>query len=181
MFIFSTISPDRIVHFLWALLFCMISIVPLLIISKALEWKIGKDWFSKLRPPGANSTHFNIVAFSTLFFGSWLPDIDWVIHLHRAPFTHSVLPFIVVSQFLRFSKIGNSEWNRRLLVIFGYGLASHLVSDIIPGGNVVWLPAIIDMPFLFVNGIITFYLSFKIHKSISSNESNQNADEKKVA
>ena len=54
---------------------------------------------------------------------------------------------------------GNTEWNKILLIMFGYGLGSHLLTDIIPGGNVVWLPAYLDMPFLFINGVACIYIS----------------------
>ena len=101
------------------------------------------------------------MAIFVVFLGSWIPDIDWQFKSHRSPITHSVLPYLGMAWYI---KARSSDWDKWLLVFFGFGLASHLVSDIIPGGNVVWLPPAIDMPFLFANGALTFFLAFRMYK-----------------
>jgi hypothetical protein len=152
-------TNDRIIHFLWAIGFSLIPILVFLIFLKK-QWK--PNWVfvkSDLIP----KFHQVIMIIFVLFLGSWIPDIDWEFMIHRCPITHSVLPFLLMKGYGYFSK---NEWDKRLLIFFGYGLASHLVWDVIPGtGNVVWLPAWLDMPFLLVNGLATFYLSYRLHKN----------------
>ena len=97
-----------------------------------------------------------------LYLGSWIPDTDWLVYSHRNPLTHSVVPFLLMAYIIKICDFGNRDWNSLLLIMFGYGLGSHLLTDIIPGGNVVWLPAYIDMPFLFVNGLACIFISHKL-------------------
>jgi len=149
-------TQDRIIHFLWALVF---SLIPMVIFIVLYKMKIGYSYFF-VESKDIGKLHQVIMILFVLFLGSWIPDIDWEFKSHRSPITHSVLPFWVM---LSFSKIFKTEWDKKLLVFFGLGLASHLITDIIPGGNVVWLPAKLDMPFLFLNGSIVIYLSYKVH------------------
>jgi hypothetical protein len=112
---------------------------------------------------GLSASHQVAMIIFVLFLGSWLPDFDWVFKSHRNPLTHSVLPFIVMKSYMHKFQ---SRWDKQLFVFFGYGLASHLGSDIIPGGNVVKIPAWLDMPFLAVNSILVFLWSVKIHRNL---------------
>lgn len=104
------------------------------------------------------------MALFVLFLGSWIPDIDWLIHSHRNPLTHSFLPFLIFWLLIKKRYVGNDDWNKRLLIVFGYGLGSHLITDIISGGNVVSIPPEYEIPFLLVNGVITLFISYRILK-----------------
>lgn len=156
--IFAAIgTQDRIIHFIWAAGF---SLLPIAIFLFMYKMKIGLEYVF-VKNKNVSKLHQVFMIIFVLFLGSWIPDIDWQFKMHRSPLTHSVLPFLVM---LGYNHIFKSEWDKRLLVFFGFGLSSHLISDIIPGGNVVWLPARIDMPFLFINGAVVFYLSYRLHR-----------------
>ena len=136
-------TPDRVIHFLWAGFFSLFPIAIFYFVHKKKSWS---DYIFIKNDKVSKHHQITMIIF-VLFLGSWIPDIDWLFYMHRSPLTHSVLPFLVMSKFVSSFK---TEWDRRLLVFFGFALSSHLVTDIIPGGNVVWLPAWIDMPFLFI-------------------------------
>ena len=115
--------------------------------------------------PGVPRWHCLALNLYVIYLGSWLPDIDWLFMQHRSPISHSVGPyFLMLAVVKKYESFGNREWNWKLLCLFGYALASHLLTDIPPGGNVISLPAWLDMPYLAINGLATFVLAFRLQK-----------------
>lgn len=159
----SATTWDRFVHFAWATAFFMLTLVILIGIKKLRGEKslLIRYWMRASTPDGASKLHGASMSVFVLYLGSWLPDIDWLIYSHRNPLTHSVIPLLVMTYLIRNWNFGRRDWNELLLIMFGYGLGSHLLTDIIPGGNVVWLPPHIDMPFLFLNGAACIWLSHR--------------------
>ena len=166
VFFLSAVTWDRFNHFAWATAFFIVSLIIFAGIKKIRGNKsiLIRYWLQASRPSNVSKTHGFIMSLFVLYLGSWLPDSDWLIYSHRNPLTHSILPFLFMTWLIDKWKFGNHDWNKLLLIMFGYGLGSHLLTDIIPGGNVVWLPAYIDMPFLFINGLSCIIIS---HRSIS--------------
>ena len=126
-----------------------------------------------------------------LFLGSWIPYIctHFITYRYLPLFTHSVLPFLVMSTFINFFK---TEWNRRLLVFFGFALSGHLVNFVLVGSLIeIAFPArsgppekgmhgpfffIISLFIIFINGIIVFFLTYRTHKKLVSSK----AEEKSI-
>lgn len=165
----SAVTNDRFVHLLWAVGFSLLPISAFLLIlnrhdkAPARSSTIARYCHSLVSQEGIHRLHAIAMALFVLFLGSWIPDIDWKFKIHRSPISHSILPMIVLVFVNSRFRMGNKEWSQKLLLLFGYGLSSHLVSDIIPGGNVVGIPARFDMPFLFMNGIVVFAWSALLH------------------
>ncbi|MFW7380138.1 MAG: hypothetical protein ACOH5I_15090 [Oligoflexus sp.] len=171
---FSAITWDRSEHLVWALAFTFVPIAIYILITEVpgkRSSSIKKAFSQLLFNIEINKYHSICLALFVAFLGSWISDIDWLFKIHRSPITHSIAPYLLMVFVIKQSRSIpwlNHSLNEKFLVIFGYGLSSHLISDIIPGGNVVGLPASIDMPFLFLNGIATGILAFKLHKKLLS-------------
>lgn len=163
----SAATLDRFIHFVWATAFFLLTLV---IFSGIKKVKgngsiLIRFWLKASTPKGISKIHGTLMCLFVLYLGSWIPDTDWLVYSHRNPLTHSIAPYLLMALVIKKWKFGNQDWNELLLIMFGYGLGSHLLTDIIPGGNVVWLPAYIDMPFLFVNGVVCIVLS---HRAITT-------------
>lgn len=94
--------------------------------------------------------------------GSWVPDWDlfFGVGAHRSPFTHSVLPAVLL-YFL-------ASPHRMPSAISGFsvGIASHLVLDTFNYGNVVGIPGgTADRLFLMGNAAAALILSAMAHRA----------------
>ena len=165
--ILSAVTIDRFIHFLWATAFFLVGLTIFIGIKKVKGERsiLVRFWIRASRPDGISKIHGIVMSLFVLYLGSWIPDIDWLFYSHRNPLTHSIIPMLFMMRVISRWQFGNRDWNDRLLIIFGYGLGSHLLTDIIPGGNVVWLPAYIDMPFLAINGILCLLISQRMIKN----------------
>lgn len=168
--LFSATTYDRAVHGLWALLFFFGALIVYAGIKKFSSDKsiVVKLAHRVTTPPGIKPMHATTMALFVLYLGSWIPDIDWLFNSHRNPFTHSALPLFAMIFLSREYPFGNPKWNKALLAVFAFGLGSHLWMDIPPGGNVVWVPAKLDYPFLFINGLICLIFGYRLVKQIIS-------------
>lgn len=159
----SAATIDRFIHFVWAAIFFLLTLLMFagLRTVKGNKSILIRYWSKASTPVGISRSAGMAMSLFVLYLGSWIPDTDWLVHSHRNPITHSILPLVLMAYVVKTWNFGNREWNELLLIMFGYGLGSHLLTDIIPGGNVVWLPAYIDMPFLVINGVACIVLSHR--------------------
>lgn len=169
----SAATMDRFIHFLWAAGFFALTLALFAGIRNIRGNKsiLIRYWSNASTPRGISQRHSLVMSLFVLYLGSWIPDIDWLFYSHRSPITHSIMPYLIMAYVIKSWEFGNREWNELLLIMFGYGLGSHLLTDIISGGNVVLLPAYIDMPFLFVNGAACIYLAHRtVIKRMENNQ-----------
>ena len=155
-------TNDRFVHFLWASVFFVCTLVILSGIKALTSNKsdINKYWERATHPEGISRSHAIAMAFFVLFLGSWVPDLDWKFGVHRSPLTHSVLPFIGMMVVVKKAQFGNKQWNQLLLPLFGIALGSHLIVDFFQGGNLVSIPAHYEFIFYSVNGLSLCVFSY---------------------
>jgi hypothetical protein len=124
-------SPDRVTHYLAGLLVCY--------------------WFYRKWPATGLFKIIKILPFVLL--GSWIPDWDWIVGLHRLPLTHSALPAVM------FLPLGHVAYVGMCL-----GVASHLMLDMVFYGNVVGIPGYwADQAFLLANVVV---LVVMVHKAM---------------
>lgn len=162
----SAVTVDRATHWLWALIFFGVALLLFVGIkqissNKGVLVELARRATS---PPGINPVHATSMALFVLYLGSWVPDVDWLVHSHRNPLTHSALPLLIMVYVSKQFPLNNPEWSEALLAVFAFGQGSHLWTDIPPGGNVVWVPAKYDNTFLFLNGLLCLWFGYRLIK-----------------
>lgn len=164
----ASLTGDRIVHLFSAAVCALLGLA--IDPRPGTTFRTGAEVRRALNrlvsPVSASPVHLWALAAIALFTGSWIPDIDWLFKLHRSPITHSILPYLAVRYLVDRGGFGDSSWNRSLLVLFGYGLASHLLIDIFQRGNLVAIPPVLEMPFLLANGVGAFVLARRTQEAL---------------
>jgi hypothetical protein len=56
-------------------------------------------------------------------------------------------------------ELGDSDWTKLLLPVFGISLGSHLIIDFFQGGNLVGIPKQYEFLFYMANGMIACAVS----------------------
>jgi len=161
--IVGPLTEHRLGHFLWALLFCALGLV--------IDPRRGRVFRSRSEIRSAFSSlashaaiaplHAWTLAAVVVFMGGWIPDIDWHFGSHRSALTHSVLPLVAMRCLVSLDRLGDSTWNRSLLALFGYALASHLVVDGSLRGNVAGIPKFLELPFMLGNAALALVLAHR--------------------
>ncbi|MDD0854277.1 hypothetical protein HBN50_14285 [Halobacteriovorax sp. GB3] len=145
-------TRDRIEHLIAAVAAFLVSIAIILVLNKR------KNIFQKIKSKvNINPLHFYLMTFFTIYIGSWFPDIDWIIHWHRSPLTHSFIPVIAIALYLRKKR---NLFTSYLNWIFGIGLASHLAWDFFPYARIRHIPGIYGHLYLAISIIVIISFIF---------------------
>jgi len=148
-------TKDRLTHLGVSIAVAIIPIVSIYFLLKSKRFNFFIN--------GVVKWHQTAMILFVVYLGSWLPDIDWEFGIHRFSGTHSILPFLIIYFYLLKRK--SNLFERQLLVFFGFGLAGHLMLDMMPGGNIVKIPAYLELPFLIINSFCLIIWSTGIYRN----------------
>ena len=105
-----------------------------------------------------------VVVVPMALLGTWVPDWDLILGIgfHRAPFTHSVLPVLLLWP------LRQTETGKTVIVGMALGVGSHLLWDTIDYGNVTMIPGgLADRLFLLGNMAICLGIACWFRRSLA--------------
>ena len=171
--LFGAWTVDRFVHLLWAGTFFAVFLIVAVGYKSVVKNKslLVRYWTVVTHPKNHSHLHGLALALFVLFLGSWIPDIDWKFNVHRSPITHSILPYLAMALIIKNWQFGDTYWSQMLVPVFGIALGSHLLIDIVQGGNLVGVPVEYELSFYIVNGLLLCGLSyFQMRRALQKNE-----------